>query len=499
MNIDFYSNNSRLKSEELVINFLENKIQSNVNKLNELPDDLKEIIGYEYLKLREYLQKHYFEYDQVNNISVVSLIFYLIQYRRESLENLFYLAEIVQLINTPFFFYFSIYDKSSVLEASKKFKTINSIRDTHFQLSGAKSNISLSTYKFSTYFEETKEFLELLYNVCSDIAVCFQVSEVLSYFTYCIIDNEIEDSQYEDTFRIALEKAVGWDIYYIYQQIAVIKNLALIKYAVEFADSKLTFQKNLNSQNYCYNILKGLQIIIDSIACIKGRHNEIFEILELLKKHNKLIKPVEKALYKQERLKSGKIQNYKNPVDVHYGPKIYYNSKPVYEEVSSLRIVDYKKFFNIFISESWRNDEEKNLIDANVKKVKDEVRDDFGVSRIGEQWKNETFLYDLLSKLMKKKNIHVMHHYRPKFLKGQELDIYFEYDGLKIGIEYQGRQHFEPIDFFGGEEGFKATLKRDRQKKELCEKEGINLIYFDYSEIITNSLIIEKLKKYNIS
>lgn len=498
MNTDFYSDNSRLKSEELVINFLENKIQSNVNKLNELPDDLKEIIGYEYLKLREYLQKHYFEYDQVNNISVVSLIFYLIQYRRESLENLFYLAEIVQLINTPFFFYFFIYDKSSVLEASKKFKTINSIQDTYFQLSGAKSNISLSTYKFSTYFEETKEFLELLYNACSNIAVCFQINEVLSYFTYCIIDNEIEDSQYEDTFRIALENAVGWDIYYIYQQIAVIKNLALIKYAVEFADSKLNSQKNLDSQNYYYSTLKGLQIIIDSIACIKGRYNEIFEILELLRKHNKLIKPIEKAIYKQTRLKSGKIQNYKNPVDVYYGPKKYNYFNPI-DEVSALRIVDYKNFFNIFVSASWRNDEEKRLIESNIKKVKDEVRDEFGVPIIGEQWKNETFLYNLISKLMKKKNIDVIHHYRPRFLKGQELDIYFEYDDLRIGIEYQGRQHFEPIDFFGGEEGFKTTLKRDRQKREICEKEGTILIYFDYDEIITDYLITEKLKKYNIS
>ena len=52
-----------------------------------------------------------------------------------------------------------------------------------------------------------------------------------------------------------------------------------------------------------------------------------------------------------------------------------------------------------------------------------------------------------------------------------------------IAIECQGEQHFLPIDFAGkGKEWAKYQLlenkKRDELKKELCEKNGIKLIYY---------------------
>ena len=101
-----------------------------------------------------------------------------------------------------------------------------------------------------------------------------------------------------------------------------------------------------------------------------------------------------------------------------------------------------------------------------------------------------------LCKLIKKlfPNCSVIHHYFPPFLKGQELDIYVE--GLRLGIEYQGRQHFEPIDFFGGQEGFKLTQKRDNRKQELCKKNGVILEYFDYSEPLSRDYVASKFKKY---
>ena len=56
------------------------------------------------------------------------------------------------------------------------------------------------------------------------------------------------------------------------------------------------------------------------------------------------------------------------------------------------------------------------------------------------------------------------------------LDFYLpDYD---IGIECQGRQHFIPVDAFGGESGFEDTLLRDQLKKRLCDENGIRLLYF---------------------
>ena len=58
----------------------------------------------------------------------------------------------------------------------------------------------------------------------------------------------------------------------------------------------------------------------------------------------------------------------------------------------------------------------------------------------------------------------------------QSLDFYLS--DYKVGIECQGGQHFFPVERFGGEDGFKQTLERDKRKKALCEKHGVKLLYF---------------------
>ena len=65
---------------------------------------------------------------------------------------------------------------------------------------------------------------------------------------------------------------------------------------------------------------------------------------------------------------------------------------------------------------------------------------------------------------------------RFKWLGKQSLDFYLP--DYNVGVECQGIQHFEPVDYFGGEDGFKQTLERDKRKKTLCEKNGVKLLYF---------------------
>ena len=65
---------------------------------------------------------------------------------------------------------------------------------------------------------------------------------------------------------------------------------------------------------------------------------------------------------------------------------------------------------------------------------------------------------------------------RFKWLGLQSLDFYLP--DYNVGIECQGRQHFFPVEYFGGDKGFKKTLERDKRKKALCEKHDIKLLYF---------------------
>ena len=61
-------------------------------------------------------------------------------------------------------------------------------------------------------------------------------------------------------------------------------------------------------------------------------------------------------------------------------------------------------------------------------------------------------------------------------------------------IEFHGRQHFEPVSYFGGEEGFKLTQERDKIKKDWCTKYTIKLIELtDSSEESIFKTIMGKL------
>jgi len=57
---------------------------------------------------------------------------------------------------------------------------------------------------------------------------------------------------------------------------------------------------------------------------------------------------------------------------------------------------------------------------------------------------------------------------RPKFLKGLELNEYNP--DLQIAFEYNGKQHYEHVEFFhkGKVSNFKAQLARDQKKYEIC-------------------------------
>jgi hypothetical protein len=80
----------------------------------------------------------------------------------------------------------------------------------------------------------------------------------------------------------------------------------------------------------------------------------------------------------------------------------------------------------------------------------------------------------------------VEHHGRPEWLGRQHFDIWIP--EAKIAIEYQGRQHDEPIEYFGGEKGYKKSLERDEKKKLKCEKNAVELIEvppgYDFNKLV---------------
>ncbi len=121
--------------------------------------------------------------------------------------------------------------------------------------------------------------------------------------------------------------------------------------------------------------------------------------------------------------------------------------------------------------------------------IHNEVRLKFGHKRLGESWTTETMLFYIVKSIYPE--YHIRRHYRPNFLEGLELDIYIE--EINTGIEYQGIQHFQPVEHWGGQAAFAKLIERDKRKKALCQSLSIRLIFFDYNENLNNDLVSERL------
>jgi len=122
--------------------------------------------------------------------------------------------------------------------------------------------------------------------------------------------------------------------------------------------------------------------------------------------------------------------------------------------------------------------------------IENEVRVKFGFKKVGEAWATETLLYQLVCQIFPKEKIY--RHYRPNFLEYLELDVFIP--SQNTGIEYQGIQHFEPIEHWGGKASLAKVIVRDKKKKRLCSKNGIKLIYFYYYEELNKELVEKRIK-----
>lgn len=81
----------------------------------------------------------------------------------------------------------------------------------------------------------------------------------------------------------------------------------------------------------------------------------------------------------------------------------------------------------------------------------------------------------------------------------QHLDFYLpEYN---IAIECQGGQHFFPVEHFGGDIGFKKRQILDKNKKDMCDKHNIKLLYYSnlekYTSFLNESIYHNKIELLN--
>ncbi len=211
------------------------------------------------------------------------------------------------------------------------------------------------------------------------------------------------------------------------------------------------------------------------------------EYIQLCKR-KKLDLPVEdykgkniKILFKCNRC--GEL--YKQRPDAHINQK--QGHRKCYFESKKISIKDYKKIFK-----------EKGL-DLPIKDVTNNNRRvmEYKCNNCGNTYTNRVDLHlrgvscpicneshgeKYIRNYLDKHNIKYTPQKRFQNLKDK---TYLSYDfylpNQKVLIEYQGRQHYEENDFFGGKERFKQQQLHDNLKREYAKNNGYKLLELKYT------------------
>lgn len=122
----------------------------------------------------------------------------------------------------------------------------------------------------------------------------------------------------------------------------------------------------------------------------------------------------------------------------------------------------------------------KDLIGADARELSNLVRSFAGIPLVGEGWVSQQAIFMALKSGFAP--LEVIAEASPPFLGGLRYDVYVP--ALRLAVEYQGIQHFEPVECFGGEEGLRRTRERDELKARLSQQNGVTVEYIRYDEDI---------------
>jgi hypothetical protein len=129
-----------------------------------------------------------------------------------------------------------------------------------------------------------------------------------------------------------------------------------------------------------------------------------------------------------------------------------------------------------------------NMIEAD-----NSFRRDRSIPEIGRGWVSEVALFNLIQTRWPS----AIHQWRPAFLGMQSIDIHVP--ELRLAVEYQGQQHYEPVALFGGEEGYRLAQARDERKRAMLKAHNVRLLEWRYDAPITLVELRRRMAEMGIS
>ena len=306
-------------------------------------------------------------------------------------------------------------------------------------------NIIKKVFKLSKMYSEHEKVVSYCNGTIADIYYCFGNYD--KYLFYLCKNNENTHSSHASNEILSLK-------YFMNKQIKA-NDLSGFFYKDLMTDFGKKYAAEINEK-------------VDN--CLQENSNFIKVINEIVNKELTKCQKCDKEnrIYRNLRF-SGNPHGYDISYDLLFGkcPK-----------GKCICFWTYKEF-NKAIKELYRDSE-------NI------VREKYDIPKVGEGWVSETELYYKIKNAFPTCN--VIHQYRCDWLDRQSIDIFIE--DYNIAIEYQGIQHYKPVERFGGKEGFENTVARDKKKKRLCKENGVMLIYVNEGYILQN--VIDEINRYSI-
>ncbi len=119
------------------------------------------------------------------------------------------------------------------------------------------------------------------------------------------------------------------------------------------------------------------------------------------------------------------------------------------------------------------------------------IKKEYYVGKKEQQWRNEKRMVKIIQDIYSGDNLERNNR---TVLNGLEIDCYIP--SLKLGFEYNGEQHYNHVKVFHKtKEDFESQKQRDIEKNKRAKEQGINLITIRYDEILSEELILSKIKE----
>lgn len=232
------------------------------------------------------------------------------------------------------------------------------------------------------------------------------------------------------------------------------------------------FMENKIQAPSCYGITLDKVLLLYERSVDEEKNSNLYKALKSLKKN--ISKDIEKVLGRFEAIYPYHV------IDSHD----YYIRYISNEELRKYIKDDTHKYLYYYMWDNARGGKYESMYREIILKLAEN-------GYISKRWKSEFSLYLLVKAYFQS----AIYQYRTDWLQGQSLDIYIP--ELKLGIEYQGIQHYEAVDVFGGGEGLKATQERDIIKKEKCKENKITLFEWLYTKKINDWNFVKMLNDLN--